>query len=184
MQAERECLEAIHAYAEVLTAKKGRKTRASRTWLGLKRDSTFLMEDMLTWGKEVLASQPFSILLGAELLAFREGNVELKVPIRGDLKQQHGFVHGGVISYAADNALTFAGGSVLGPSVVTAEFKINYLRPATGEFIVARATVIHGGKNQAVCRCDVYVCTHDSESLCATAQGTIARLGEPRGSSA
>jgi uncharacterized protein (TIGR00369 family) len=137
------------------------------------------MTDMLGWGRQVLASQPFSVLLGAELVAFREGSAELKVPLRDELKQQHGFVHGGVISYAADNALTYAGGSVLGPAVVTSEFKINYVRPAMGEFIVARATVIHSGKNQAVCRCDVYVSKGGRESLCATSQGTIARLGQP-----
>ena len=137
------------------------------------------MEDMLAWGRRILASQPFSVLLGAELLAFQEGSVELKVPLRAELQQQHGFVHGGVISYAADNALTYAGGSALGPSVVTSEFKINYVRPAMGEYIVARATVIHAGKNQAVCRCDVYVSSNHNESLCATAQGTIARLSQP-----
>ena len=137
------------------------------------------MDDMLARGRQVLASQPFSVLLGAELLSFREGNVELKVPLRADLKQQHGFAHGGVISYAADNALTYAGGSVLSTGVVTSEFKINYVRPAMGEFIVARATVVHAGKTQAVCRCDVYVSDGGSESLCATAQGTIARLSQP-----
>jgi uncharacterized protein (TIGR00369 family) len=137
------------------------------------------MEDMLAWGRRILASQPFSVLLGAELLSFQEGSVELKVPLRPELQQQHGFVHGGVISYAADNALTYAGGSALGPSVVTSEFKINYVRPAMGEYIVARATVIHAGKNQAVCRCDVYVSSNHNESLCATAQGTIARLSQP-----
>jgi acyl-coenzyme A thioesterase PaaI-like protein len=77
------------------------------------------MEDMLIWGRRILASQPFSVLLGAELLTLCEGGAELKVPLRAELKQQHGFIHGGVISYAADNALTYAGGSVLGPSVVT-----------------------------------------------------------------
>jgi uncharacterized protein (TIGR00369 family) len=136
------------------------------------------MEDMLTWGRRVLASQPFSVLLGAELLGFAEGSAELKVPIKAELKQQHGFAHGGVVSYAADNALTYAGGSALGAGVVTSEFKINYLRPAIGEFIVARASVVHAGKNQAVCRCDVYVSEKGVESLCATAQGTIARLGQ------
>jgi uncharacterized protein (TIGR00369 family) len=137
------------------------------------------MEDMLAWGRRILASQPFSVLLGAELLSFQEGSVELKVPLRAELQQQHGFVHGGVTSYAADNALTYAGGSALGPSVITSEFKINYVRPAMGEYIVARATVIHAGKNQAVCRCDVYVSSNHNESLCATAQGTIARLSQP-----
>jgi uncharacterized protein (TIGR00369 family) len=136
------------------------------------------MEDMLTWARQVLASQPFSVLLGAEMLSFSEGSAELKIPIKDELKQQHGFVHGGVVSYAADNALTYAGGSVLGPGVVTSEFKINYVRPAMGEFLVARASVVHAGKNQVVCRCDVYVSDKGIESLCATAQGTIARLGQ------
>lgn len=136
------------------------------------------MEDMLVWGRQVLSSQPFSVLLGAELLGFSKGSAELKVPIRAELMQQHGFVHGGVISYAADNALTYAGASILGPAVVTSEFKINYVRPAMGDFIVARATVVHAGKNQAVCRCDVYVSGDGNETLCATAQGTIARLGQ------
>lgn len=139
---------------------------------------------MLAWGRQILASQPFSVLLGAELLEFSEGRAELKIPIRAELKQQHGFVHGGVLSYAADNALTYAGGSVLGAGVVTSEFKINYLRPALGEYIVARATIVHAGRNQAVCRCEVYACGDGGESLCAMAQGTIARLGQSSGSAA
>ncbi len=134
------------------------------------------MDGPLTIGKQVLASQPFSVLLGAELLHFSQGRAEIKVPIRSELKQQHGFVHGGVISYAADNALTFAGGSVLGPGVVTSEFKINYLRPAMGDFLVAKATVIYSSKSQAVCRCDVFMSSRGEESLCATSQGTISKL--------
>ena len=136
------------------------------------------MQDMLAWGRQILASQPFSVLLGAELLGLCEGSAELKVPIRAELKQQHGFVHGGVISYAADNALTYAGGTIFGGGVVTSEFKINYMRPAIGDFIVARAAVVHAGKSQAVCRCEVYVSSGDKESLCAMAQGTIARLAQ------
>lgn len=137
---------------------------------------------MLTRGRHALASQPFSVLLGAELLAFSEGRAEIGIPIREELKQQHGFVHGGVISYAADNALTFAGGSALGPGVVTSEFKINYVRPAVGDSIVARAAVVHAGRSQAVCRCDVFVLRQGHESLCATAQGTVTLLSASSGS--
>ena len=137
------------------------------------------MEDLLNLGKQVLASQPFSGLIGAELLSFSQGYAELKIPIRPELKQQHGFVHGGVISYAADNALTFAGGSVLGTGVTTSEFKINYLRPAIGDFLVARASVVYSGKSQAVCRCDVVVSKEGRESMCATSQGTIVMLAQP-----
>ena len=63
---------------------------------------------------------------------------------------------------------------------MTSEFKINYVRPAMGDFIVARATVVHAGKSQAVCRCEVVVSDGGKESLCAVAQGTIARLAPAR----
>ena len=134
------------------------------------------MSDTLALGRRILASQPFSVLVGAELLSLGEGHAALRIPIRAELKRQHGFVHGGVISYAADNTLTFAGGSVLGTGVVTSEFKVNYLRPAQGDSLVARATVIHFGRTQAVCRCDVFSSEDGADRLCATAQGTIATL--------
>lgn len=131
---------------------------------------------MLQIGQEVLASQPFSRLLGASLTQFDQDGTELRIPIQENLKQQHGFVHGGVLSYAADNALTFAGGAALGTGVVTSEYKINYVRPAIGQEIIARATAVQAGKSQAACRCDVFVVNEGKETLCAIAQGTIARL--------
>ncbi len=136
------------------------------------------MDDLLRLGKQILASQPFSALIGAELTGFSPGWVELTISITPQLKQQHGFVHGGVISYAVDNALTFVGGSVLGPEVVTSEYKINYLRPAMGTVLIARARVIYSSKTQAVCRCDVFVIGEGKENLCAVSQGTIARISQ------
>ena len=125
-------------------------------------------------GKRALEAQSFSQLIGAELKEFKPGEVVLEIPIKDNLLQQHKFVHGGVVSYAADNALTFVGGSVLGPEVLTSEFKINYIRPAIGEKIVARASVVYSGKRQAVCRCDVFARDLEGEEkLCATSQGTI-----------
>ena len=115
------------------------------------------------------------MLLDAELLSLATGRAEIRIPIRAELLQQHGFIHGGVVSYAADNALTFAAGSMLGPSVVTSEFKINCLRPAKGVALTAKALVVHCGRMQAACRCDVFM-LHDKEVLCATAQGTIVRM--------
>jgi uncharacterized protein (TIGR00369 family) len=137
------------------------------------------MFDMLEMGRQVLASQAFSRWLGTELTAFSdEGVVELRLPFRPELQQQNGFAHGGVLSYLADNALTFAGGTRLGPAVLTAEYKINYLRPAVGVALIARATVIYAGKTSATCRCDVFsVDAQGAEKICATAQGTIAKIG-------
>lgn len=133
--------------------------------------------DMLTQGQHILSLQPFSAMLNARLDAFAPGSAELSVPVAPALLQQHGFVHGGVLSYLADNALTFAGGSVLGDSV-TAEFKINYLRPAKdAERLLAVATVVGSGKTQAVCRCDIFVLRSGERTLCAAAQGTIRKAG-------
>jgi uncharacterized protein (TIGR00369 family) len=136
-------------------------------------------QQFLALGREVLATQPFSVLLGAELQALRPGHCTLGVVLRDELKQQHGFAHGGLLSYLADNALTYAGGTAMRVPVVTSEFKINYLRPATGARLVARADAVHVGKSQAVCRCEVFAVAEDgSETLCALAQGTVARQGE------
>lgn len=139
-------------------------------------------ELFLRLGREVLASQPFSGLLGTELTALRPGHVELQLALRDDLKQQHGFAHGGVVSYLADNALTYAGGTAMRVPVVTSEFKINYVRPAVGERLIARAHADAVGKAQSVCRCEVFAVSAGEEKLCALAQGTIVKLGEaPRG---
>ncbi|MGH8830571.1 MAG: PaaI family thioesterase [Polaromonas sp.] len=131
---------------------------------------------LLHKGQAFLALQPFSVLIGAELRALSPGHCELHVPVTQKILQHNGFVHGGVISYAADNALTYAGGTMLDWAVVTSEFKINYLRPAIGERLIARAQAVYAGKSQAVCRCDVFVLMNGEEKLCAVAQGTIARL--------
>jgi len=133
-------------------------------------------EQFLAMGREVLAQQAFSVLLGAELAALTPGHCEMHVPIVDELKQQNGFAHGGVVSYLADNALTYAGGTAMKVPVVTSEFKINYLRPAVGERLIARADAAHVGKSQAVCRCEIFVVSGGQEKLCAMAQGTIARL--------
>jgi len=132
----------------------------------------------LAMGREVLSRQPFSRLVGAELVALEPGRCELAVKLSAELKQQDGFAHGGVVSYLADNALTYAGGTAMKVPVVTSEYKINYVRPAIGERLVARARATHVSRSQAVCQCEVYAIGAGSEKLCAIAQGTIVRMGE------
>ncbi|MEV4237930.1 MULTISPECIES: PaaI family thioesterase [unclassified Nocardia] len=127
----------------------------------------------LDLAKQVLAAQPFAQLVGTELTAFGNGAATLVIPIRPELGQQFGFVHGGVVSYAADNALTFAAGTVLGANVLTGGFTITYLRPAAGTRLRAEATVTGSTRRQAVVACEIYAERPDSEPvLCAVAQGT------------
>lgn len=131
----------------------------------------------LELAQQVLASQPFSQFIGAEITRF-DTLAELRINLRPEHMQQHGFAHGGVISYLADNALTFAGGLALGPMLLTAEYKINYVKPGKGDALVARAEVVSAGKSQCVCRCDVFALDGDAETLCATALGTIVAFGK------
>lgn len=135
------------------------------------------MTELQQLGEKVLAQQPFSRHLGAELLEFEQGRAVIALAVRPEFLQQHGFVHGGIISYLIDNSITFAGGSVLGEMVVTVEFKVNYVRPARGQRLVATAVVEGSGSRLAVCRCEVMVVDGDKESRCAVGQGTIALLG-------
>lgn len=131
------------------------------------------MESLHEFARGVLDAQPFSRLIGARLTDSGPDNAELTVPITDELTQQHGFVHGGVVSYLADNAITFAGGLALGGDALTSEFKINYLRPAKGSALVARAQAASSGRRQAVCRCEIYAVDGEQERLCAMAQGTV-----------
>ena len=135
------------------------------------------MSDQLESGRRILAAQPFSVVVGAELARLGDGQAELRIPIRPDLCHQGGFVHGGVICYAADNAMTFAAGSLLGTGVVTAGLSVEYMRPAAGDALIARATVVHAGRNRVVARCDVFTVGQGGERLCAVAQGTAAVAG-------
>ena len=136
------------------------------------------MNDILALGQQILAQQAFSVLMKTELFQYAPGEVAMKIPITEEIKQQYGFVHGGVLGYAADNALTFAGASALQAQCVSSEYKINFLRPAIGDFLIAKAQVIYAGRSQAVCRSDIYVSKDGVEKLCATAQGTIVKLAQ------
>ncbi|WP_114810000.1 PaaI family thioesterase [Paraburkholderia kururiensis] len=139
------------------------------------------MTDLLDRARGALHAQPFSMLLGAELTHVGTRDLTLCLPVRDELRQQHGFVHGGVLSYLADNALTFAGALALGPKVVTGEYKINYLRPAVSGVLLARAQVVYASRQQATCQCSVFVVDAGEEKLVAVAQGTINRLPEENG---
>ncbi|MFD8243995.1 PaaI family thioesterase [Nocardia sp. NPDC059691] len=128
--------------------------------------------------KKVLAAQPFATLIGTEITAFGDGAATLIIPLRHELTQQFGYVHGGVLAYAADNALTFAAGTVLGANVLTGGVTITYLRPAAGDRLRIEASVTGATRRQAVAHCAIYAESSGREAvLCAVGQGTT-RLAE------
>jgi len=83
-----------------------------------------------------------------------------------------------VLAYAADNAITFAAGTKLGPEVLTSGVTISYMRPASGATLEAEASVTYSGRRQAVCRCDLIAVSEDgARTLCAVAQGSVLAVG-------
>ena len=124
---------------------------------------------------DILDRQPFSQLLGARIIHAEAGRVDFRLDLRPELHQQHGFAHGGVIATLADNAISFAAGTVIG-DLVTVEFKLNYLRPGLGQALIARGAVLSHTRRQAVCRADVVAVRDGAETLVAAAQGTLAAV--------
>ncbi|MET3662878.1 PaaI family thioesterase [Aquamicrobium ahrensii] len=137
------------------------------------------MSDVQAFAAEIFNSQPFTRWIGAELVSVGSDHADIGLHVSGHHRQQHGFVHGGVLSYLADNALTFAGGVALGGDALTSEFKINYIRPARGGYLMARARTIGKGKRQAVCQCEILSNEDSGSHLCAVAQGTIISVAVP-----
>ena len=124
--------------------------------------------------RQIFDSQPFSGHLGASLESVGTDSAEIALAVTDELTQQHGFAHGGVLSYLADNAMAFAGGLALGGDVLMSEFKINFVRPAVGDRLIARAHTTALSKRQAVCQSRVFAVSDDgAETLCAVAQGTV-----------
>ena len=68
------------------------------------------------------------------------GSVEIVLPYRADLTQQHGFIHAGIAATFLDTACGYAAFSLMPAdvAVLTVEYKINLLRPAKGERLVVR----------------------------------------------
>lgn len=135
--------------------------------------------EALAFAQGVIDAQPFSTLVGAKVERMNDEEFVVRVPFRSELTQHHGFIHGGMLATLADITLTFMGGAVLGMSILTSEFKINFLRPARGQELVARGSVVAGGKRQAVTRCDIYAVQDGKEKIVATALGTIVVADVP-----
>jgi uncharacterized protein (TIGR00369 family) len=125
------------------------------------------------------ANQSIMNLIGARLSLVEPGIVEITLPYRADLTQQHGYLHAGVVTTIADSACGYAAYTLMpaGSEVLSVEFKVNMLRPAQGENFVARAEVIKPGRTLTVVRADVFgLSAKEERVLVATMQGTMICL--------
>ena len=114
-------------------------------------------------------------LIGARMTRVEPGRVEIELPVREDLGQQHGFVHGGIVGMIADSAGGYAAFTLMpaDASVLTVEYKVNMLSPAEGELLIARGEVLKPGRTLSVVRTDVWARRGDRETRVAAMQQTL-----------
>ena len=110
-----------------------------------------------------------------------EGVCETSLVVQERLRQQHGFIHGGVIATMADHTAGGAARSVSGDKdVLTVEFKINYLRPAIGDRLRCTATVLRPGKTVIVAEALVFAGNAGKETLVAKLIETLFLADDPK----
>lgn len=108
--------------------------------------------------RDSFARQSFMTEIGAAIAHLEPGVCELTLPMRHGLTQQHGYFHGGLVSALTDSAAGYACYSLFPPgsTVLTTEFKVNFLNPADGLILRARGEVVKSGRTLYVCRADAY----------------------------
>ena len=121
------------------------------------------------------ARQSMMKLLGAALEHVAPGAVDIRLPFRADLTQQHGFLHAGVTTTIADSACGYAAFSLMPPgaAVLTVEFKVNLMAPAAGETFVARGRVLKAGRTLSTCSGDVFALDGGEEKHVLTMLATV-----------
>jgi uncharacterized protein (TIGR00369 family) len=123
----------------------------------------------------VTARTGFTRSIGTRVVSVAEGQVQLALDRRSDLLQFNGHFHGGVIAALADHA---AGGAVTtalaaGRIAVTIDLHVNYLAPANGETLIAKASTIQVGSTIGVAHVDLATVVDGAEHSCAVALVTL-----------
>jgi uncharacterized protein (TIGR00369 family) len=106
--------------------------------------------------RAIFDAAPFVQYLGIAVTHVEPGWCDTELLVRPEMRQQHGYLHAGVISTIADHTAGGAARSVTRESdVVTIEFKINFVRPAFGPKLLARGRVSNQGKRLVVAQAEV-----------------------------
>jgi uncharacterized protein (TIGR00369 family) len=111
--------------------------------------------------RESFDRQGFMRALGAVLESVESGTVTISCAFNEGLTQQHGLFHGGALASLVDVACGYAALSLLPEDreVLTVEFKVNFLKPATTDRVVAVGNVIQAGRTLTVCEGSVFDAT-------------------------
>ena len=118
--------------------------------------------------EDSFARQSIMDLIGARLATVAPGHVEIELPYRADLTQQHDYLHAGVVTTIADSAGGYAAFSLMpgDASVLAVEFKVNLIAPAKGRLFRAIGRVKRPGRRLTVSEIEVLAVSDEGEKAC------------------
>lgn len=98
--------------------------------------------------RQSFSGQQIMKLIGARIGSIGSGTLELRLPFREDLTQQHGRLHGGIVALMLDNVCAGAALTLFpaGTAVLGVEYKVNFLASAVGDELLARGRVVKFGR--------------------------------------
>jgi len=130
---------------------------------------------------DAINAKGFTGAAGFRIVTIHPGYAEVALPRRDDLLQFFGHFHGGVITALADQAAGIAVTSGLprGRIGVTVELKINFLEPASGSELLARAKTLKMSGSIGVATVEIFSKDGASETLCAFCTATMRALDLP-----
>jgi len=146
----------------------------SRTPLPLQTEPGFEQRVRDSFGR-----QPAMTLIGAQLQRVEPGEVEIVLPYRPQITQQHGFVHAGMIGAALDSACGYAALTVMpaGAGILTIEYKLNCLAPGIGDRIRLIGRVRKTGRTILLAEGEALAVAADGgEKLVATMTATVMTI--------
>jgi uncharacterized protein (TIGR00369 family) len=133
----------------------------------------------VTFEPVVPLERTFDALYGLQVLHVDEERVRAQVPVRDEIKQPMGLVHGGVFASIAESitsTATFLAVLPEGKSAQGMSNQTNFLRPITEGTVHAEGRRRHRGRSSWVWEVDI---TDDDGRLCALVRMTIAVRDRP-----
>jgi uncharacterized protein (TIGR00369 family) len=126
--------------------------------------------------RESFARQAAMATIGASLHTVAPGRVVIELPFAPHITQQHGFIHGGIMSAALDSACGYAASSLMpaDAGVLTIEFKVNLIAPAQGRLFRMVGEVLKPGRTITVTEARAWAVGEDGrEKLVASMNATM-----------
>ena len=95
---------------------------------------------------------------GGELTSVSPGVAEIALSFFDASTGGPGMLHRSIVAALLDDACVLAALSLTSPGdlIATAEYKLNFLAPAKGSEVTARAEVLRPGRSITVCRADAF----------------------------